>query len=124
MDYYGREFKKDIREIDKSTLDFLLQYDYPGNIRELKNMIERLFVLSKGNMLKFDGETKTNKEIQLFNKDSELETFNEARRRFEKEYISLALKNNNNNVTKTAEVIQLSKRQLFNKIKEYDIKYV
>lgn len=122
IDYYGREFKKDIREIDKNTLDFLIQYDYPGNIRELKNMIERLFVLTDGSILKFDIDNNIGKEIHLFNNDVKVETFNEARRRFEKEYISLALKNNNHNVTKTAEVIKLSKRQLFNKIKEYDIK--
>lgn len=121
IDFFRREFKKDIRDIDGDTLNDLLRYDYPGNIRELRNIIERLFVLSKNNILKFN-EINTDENIKRFKEGIELETFNDARKSFEKEYIALALKRNNNNVTKTAEAIELSKRQLFNKINEYNLR--
>lgn len=122
VDFYRHELKKDIEGIDKETLEYLLNYNYPGNIRELKNIIERLFVLSKGNILEIDDGISINKEIKNDKKDSQLKTFNEARREFEKEYFALALSKNDNNVTKTAEIIDLSKRQLFNKIKEYNLR--
>lgn len=122
IDYYRREFKKDIKGIDDDTLDYLLKYDYPGNIRELKNTIERLFVLSKDNILKIDDQLNMNKEIKESKRSIELGTFNEARKNFEKEYISSALEKHDNNVTKTAQAIDLSKRQLFNKINEYRLR--
>lgn len=75
----------------------------------------------KNNILKFN-EINTDENIKRFKEGIELETFNDARKSFEKEYIALALKRNNNNVTKTAEAIELSKRQLFNKINEYNLR--
>src|SRR5437016_3901593 len=45
---------KNIRSIDKKTLDLLQAYDWPGNIRELQNVIERSVILSSGDVLSVD----------------------------------------------------------------------
>jgi transcriptional regulator with GAF, ATPase, and Fis domain len=51
--YAGRA-GKNIRSIDKKTLDLLLSYDWPGNIRELQNVIERSVILSAGDVFSID----------------------------------------------------------------------
>jgi transcriptional regulator with GAF, ATPase, and Fis domain len=51
---YGIEAGKDIRAIDKKTLELLQSYDWPGNIRELQNVIERSVILSSGNIFSVD----------------------------------------------------------------------
>jgi transcriptional regulator with GAF, ATPase, and Fis domain len=51
--YAGRA-GKNLRSIDKKTLDLLLSYDWPGNIRELQNVIERSVILSSGEVFSVD----------------------------------------------------------------------
>jgi PAS domain S-box-containing protein len=51
---YANRAGKDIRSIDKKTLDLLQSYDWPGNIRELQNVIERSVILSSGEVFSVD----------------------------------------------------------------------
>ena len=51
---YASRAGKNIRSIDKKTLDLLLAYDWPGNIRELQNVIERSVILSTGDVFSID----------------------------------------------------------------------
>lgn len=51
---YASRAGKNIRSIDKKTLDLLLAYDWPGNIRELQNVIERSVILSAGDVFLID----------------------------------------------------------------------
>jgi PAS domain S-box-containing protein len=51
---YGVKAGKDIRSIEKKTLDLLQSYDWPGNIRELQNVIERSVILSSGDVFSVD----------------------------------------------------------------------
>ena len=46
MQRFANRAGKNIRSIDKKTLDLLQSYDWPGNIRELQNVIERSMILS------------------------------------------------------------------------------
>lgn len=112
-------------EIDDDVMKFLLHYNYPGNIRELKNMIERLVVLSD------DGKINSDSISTLIAKSEseELEglfegnySLKDIRREVESKYIQNALKKNLYNVTKTAKDLDISTRHLFNKISEYGIK--
>jgi formate hydrogenlyase transcriptional activator len=48
LQQYGRRMKKEIETIPDRTMKALLEYDWPGNIRELENFIERLVILSRG----------------------------------------------------------------------------
>jgi PAS domain S-box-containing protein len=52
---YAKRAGKNIQSIDKKTLDLLRSYDWPGNIRELQNVIERSIILSSGDVLSVDG---------------------------------------------------------------------
>jgi transcriptional regulator with GAF, ATPase, and Fis domain len=51
---YASRARKNIRSIDKKTLDLLESYDWPGNIRELQNIIERSVILSSGDVFSVD----------------------------------------------------------------------
>ena len=115
--------KKKINKIDDEVMNFLLQYDYPGNIRELKNITERMIALSK------DGVVTVNEILMpIGNADGKKhirnnygKTLKDARSNFEHGYISEVLKNNNGNVAKTADELDISARQLWNKINQYEI---
>jgi transcriptional regulator with GAF, ATPase, and Fis domain len=51
---YASRAGKNIRSIDKKTLELLVSYDWPGNIRELQNLIERSVILSSGDVFSLD----------------------------------------------------------------------
>jgi formate hydrogenlyase transcriptional activator len=52
VERYARQFGKQITGIAQDTMDLLSQYDWPGNIRELQNVVERAVVLSRGPILR------------------------------------------------------------------------
>jgi PAS domain S-box-containing protein len=52
---YAKRLGKNISSIEKKTLDLFLSYDWPGNIRELQNVIERSIILTSGEVLSVDG---------------------------------------------------------------------
>ncbi|MFT9495321.1 sigma-54-dependent transcriptional regulator [Anaerosolibacter sp.] len=120
--HFSSEIKKNIRGIDRDTEQYLLSYDYPGNVRELKNIIERIVVLSTDGILRL--ETLNNKRTsQRDNRQpDEMMSFKEARRVFEMQYIKNVLEKCDNNITQAAGVMNISRRQLFNKLVEYDLK--
>lgn len=119
------EQKKKINRIDDQVMDFLLNYDYPGNIRELKNIIERMIALSK------DGIVTVNEIMMPIRADAfagsveigKIIPLKKARENFERSFIARALKENNGNVSKTAFDLKISTRQLWNKINQYGIDY-
>lgn len=122
IDVYKDELKKDIKGIENDTLNFLLNYDYPGNIRELKNIIERLVVLSKNGILKMDSLGTLNFPAKNKRIYQEIVPYEKAKDEFEKEYFYNALKEYNFNVTQTANAIGMSRRQLINKINKYNLR--
>lgn len=125
IDFFIRKIKMEQKKInikvDDEVMCHLLAYDYPGNIRELKNIIERMIALSKDNQvtvgeLLIPAVNSIKKNCIEGNK-----TLRDARSEFESNYINKSLKNHNGNVTKAANDLKISTRQLWNKINEYDI---
>ncbi len=121
IDFFIDKVKKEQKKIDirvnSEVKDELINYNYPGNIRELKNIIERMIALSKNGLV-------TKDELLIFNKCNKYEkntTFKEAKAKFEQEYIIEKLRENLGNVAKTATVLEMSERQVWNKIKDYGI---
>lgn len=105
-----------IKQVDEAVVDALLQYDYPGNVRELKNIIERLVVLSSGGMIV--KEDLPEHFVQSKDMSTSLKDYREQT---EKIFIIKALEKNNYHMTQTAEDLGISRRQLFNKIEKYQI---
>ena len=133
IDYFKTKLSE-INGVQQSSIDInndsLYTYDWPGNVRELRNLIERITILSAD-------ETKgnTNKIIQDVlkpsfsekNKNDLLEKslsspLKEARKHFEKEYLTTQLKKNHGNISKTADFIGMERSALHRKLKELGIK--
>ncbi|MGN0718190.1 MAG: sigma-54-dependent transcriptional regulator [Anaerovoracaceae bacterium] len=123
---YEKETGKRITGIDDAAKDWLLHQEYAGNIRELKNIIERMVILSgSSGILTMEGGAETSASAVLEeNRNAETESslsYKEARANFDRQFILDTLQTTNGNITKAAEKMGLSRRQLFNKIVELQI---
>lgn len=117
------EQKKKITQVDDQVMRRLLAYDYPGNVRELKNIIERMVALSDGGRITMDDLQQPLCGIPASTPQflQEPATLKEARADFEKYYIEKALQSAWGNVTKCAETLDITPRQLWNKLRTYGI---
>lgn len=121
---YSQDQKKPIKEIDGETMTYLLNYDYPGNVREMKNIIERLIVLSQDGLLKMKDFKKWRNDPVEENttKTRIYGNYKEEKSNFEKRYIHHVLSLYEGNITRAAKHMAISRRQLFNKLTQYDIR--
>jgi len=117
IDFYSKKYRTKIKKISEKAKEVFLNYEWPGNIRELKNVIERIFVLNPQsdiiNIEDLPEEFKTKKKEFISLKD-EVENF-------EKNLIKKALEENNYNQTKTAEFLRTTRRILRYKIEKYGL---
>ena len=117
VDHFVRKYctsmSRDIKPVDPAALKRLQQYDFPGNVRELENMIERAIVI--GN----------DKEIRLkdlpFEKDVISNTV-ESLEDLEKKYILQILNKYDWNISQSAKALKLERVTLYNKIKKFGFK--
>lgn len=116
-----------IHDIDSSVWSFLMNYEYPGNIRELKNTIDRMVVLSEDGVITKEGIPllynlhKTDIDKSYDGAFDELITWKKFKAETEKNYLKRVLNETNGNVTEAARILEISTRQIFNKISEYNI---
>ena len=111
------------------ALDAMQEYDWPGNIRELKNIMERLVIMTPASSIDVLQLPEIILEIgkgrrsgQLRDEHhSESSSLREAREEFEREFIIQRLDENDWNITRTAEVIELERSNLHRKIRSYGI---
>jgi len=114
----------------QDVIEKLLNYDWPGNIRQLKNLIERLYVLSPGNTVSINDINFDNINNSTILEETSENLYNlplkEAKRKlleqFEQDYIKNKLEKNEGNISKTSTDIGLSREALSKKIKKYDMK--
>ena len=119
-----------VQEIDIDTKnDQLYTYNWPGNVRELRNLIERITIVSanetKENIDKSISDILNNKgsvDNTAFIKDTFTSPLKEAREQFEKEYLTIQLKKNHGNISKTADFIGMERSALHRKLKQLGIK--
>jgi transcriptional regulator with PAS, ATPase and Fis domain len=112
------------KRLSKSTLDNFLSYGWPGNIREMRNIIERHTIISDHDELDIRFDEKTD----MIEQDSKNDVFSypavgslplkSAMDEFEKKYIDSALKECNGNITKAAEVLGIHRTHLYKKLKK------
>lgn len=121
-----------INGMEQEPKDFLYSYEYPGNIRELKSIIDRMVVLSTDGIITKDGipilYNIKRKASQLLKNNINGEEYNkivtlkEFKSESESRYIQWVLEQTGGNVAEASRKLDMSSRQLFNKIREYDIK--
>lgn len=108
---YGIEFKDRLLRISPEALQILERYNWPGNIRELENVIQRAVIMSDGTIDVKDLPDVLKYQIDFPN--------NELRplREMEKEYVQRVLNHTNGNKTKAAEILQIDRKTLREKLK-------
>ncbi|MDC2987948.1 sigma-54 dependent transcriptional regulator [Candidatus Pelagibacter sp.] len=112
-------------EIDENN-SYILNHDWHGNVRELRNLIERIAILQPNTQEKVSNiikeSLKSGVNNSRFNENSLSVPLKEAREKFEKEYLSLQLKKFNGNISKTATFVGMERSALHRKLKGLGIK--
>ncbi len=123
LESLAREYGKHPKEIASGTLQGLQSYGWPGNVRELKNVLERLVIMTPSNVIASDNINNMLASGKQSTTDySGFETLKDARDAFEKDYLVKKLEENNWNISKTAELLEIERSNLHRKIKAYEIK--
>ncbi|MCI4625149.1 MAG: sigma-54 dependent transcriptional regulator [Candidatus Magnetoovum sp. WYHC-5] len=115
---YSSIMKKSVVEISPQVISILNEYDFPGNVRELENIIERGIIMANGNTLEPShlSEDLRSLTIKTFRKkDNKLLTLDEQ----EMAYIKWVLNECNGNKTLAAETLGLDRVSLWRKLKKY-----
>jgi two-component system, NtrC family, nitrogen regulation response regulator NtrX len=112
-------------EIDEND-SYILNYKWQGNVRELRNLIERIAILQPDNKDKISNiikeSLKTGDLQEKIAENSLSVPLKEAREKFEKEYLSTQLKKFNGNISKTANFVGMERSALHRKLKGLGIK--
>jgi len=136
LDKYNKRLGKDVKKVNEESLRQLINYMWPGNIRELENVIERcvLFcdedeinvkhlppdVIENQPPAAITGEIQVPKDLQI---ESGLkDQVKAATASLEKQLIIKALEQTGRNVTKTAQLLKISRKSLQTKMKEFELR--
>jgi len=117
LEVFSKKTNQHIEGMDKSFMDHLLAHEWKGNIRELKNVMERAVILSDGGMLTLINLPLELQTIQ--SKNISLSAFDLAS--VEKLHIQRILNHTNGNKTETARLLNIGLTTLYRKIEEYNI---
>lgn len=115
---YNASMKKNIAEISQDVMSILMSYDFPGNVRELENIIERGVALSNGNTIEVAHLPEDLRELSIRTfrkKEGKIPTLEEQ----EKSYIQWVLKETGGNKTLAAQILGIDRVSLWRKLKQY-----
>ncbi len=120
-----------VKQVTSEAMDLLQQYEWPGNIRELRNLIERLLIMVPGNVIE-----ASHVAMSLHSRPAaaapaaapagslltkHYDSLRDARNAFEKEYISRKLREHNWNISRTADDLKIERSHLHRKIKLLEV---
>lgn len=117
---YSQSMHKDVKGVTPKALEVLMQYDFPGNIRELENIIERGIALTDSDTIDICHlpDDMRGLKIQTIRKsDGELPTLEEQ----EKAYIEWVLSEAAGNKTEAARILGIDRVSLWRKLKRYEL---
>lgn len=116
LNHYRLKLNKNINGISPEAMEILMKYDYPGNVRELKNIIEQAIVVSRESVITLNDLPGSCKNVTNSLADS---TFNNLTlSEIEKRVIINKLKNRGNNLNMVARELGISRTTLWRKMKE------
>jgi DNA-binding NtrC family response regulator len=137
LNQFNNQFNKDFQDIEDEAYEYILNYEWPGNIRELKNMIERLVLLEDDTKIRADhlptsikAGASTVHDISAMKKlDAVISRpypengipFEDLMRSTENELIAKAMREAGNNQSKAARLLQLNRDKLRYRLKNTEI---
>ncbi len=127
LNYFCSQESRDIKCLSANALYALTQYNWPGNIRELKNLIERMVIMTPEQIIEYEHLPASIKSAPL-NQETDISigtisatSYRDAKELFEKQFLRQKLEENNWNISRTAEEIGLERSNLHRKIKSYGL---
>ncbi len=114
--YYKEKNNKPIKGIHPEAISLMQNYNWPGNIRELENAIERAVIMSRGEYI-----VPSDFPIAVQSADKTEIDAGKSIKDVEKSLIVKTLNETNGNRTKAAQLLGITRRTLLNKLKEYKI---
>jgi two-component system response regulator GlrR len=113
---FNKELGKNVEGFSPAAIQKMMTYQWPGNVRELKNKVKQAMVLTRNNVigaedLFFHVPVASNK----------FQSFREAKREFEKEYISQVLRISQGNISQAARLAKKDRKDFYDVMKKYNI---
>jgi len=117
LDRYAALYQKPLKGIERHAMQRLLDYDYPGNVRELKNIMERAVILERGRSLTLRLVPLSQAEGRALFAGSERLTLEELERR----YIEQVMRAAGHNKSQAARILGIARKTLRQKLAKYHI---
>jgi len=126
LEKYNTQYNRKIKEVSPSTFNILLQYDWPGNVRQLEHVIEHTILMTKGEIIQARNlPEKLQKKSKIKTDDALLErenfNFKENVEKFKKQSIIKALQSAQGVKKEAARILGISPRNLSYFIRKYEM---
>lgn len=122
---YAKINEKDVEGITSEAFDKLMKYNFPGNVRELENIIERSVILARENMISEDElplQLEVSYEKSLIDPSDLDHPYEEKMKAYETELIKEALKRTDGNQSAAARLLDISERHLRSRLERIGLK--
>jgi DNA-binding NtrC family response regulator len=134
--FYNKKIGRNIKDVSNQALELMIEYDWPGNIRELKNIVEHMVITSKKsiisvenlpNEIRFSGKERYGEPKSLLENSSKaLPDFRKAKKslieEFEKGYLRTLLKKNDWSISQCAREIKMHRSSFQRLMHKYGLK--
>lgn len=136
INLFSNEYGRKPKELSNKAIKLLHSYDWPGNVRELKNVIERLMIMVNKDVIEEDDiisiykspffsisppEYAKSEPPHIILNAKENLSLQDAREKFEKQYIANILKSTEGNIVRAARILNIDRRHLYRKLHKYKL---
>jgi DNA-binding NtrC family response regulator len=115
LNKYAHSMNRNVTDFSPQALKMFTGYDWPGNIREVRNVVERAMVVAKGNQIQVD-------DLSFPFLASSTPTGGESLEDVEKGHVEKILNQTKGNIAQAADILKISRLTLYNKIEKYHLK--
>ncbi len=119
LDYYRKEFDKDIKSVSDEVISIFMNYSFPGNVRELENAIERAVIVCDGNDIQREHLPQRFLDVKPYAGTDKTNFVTLAE--LEKQYIIEVLRATGGNKSETARILGINRASLWRKLKDIDV---
>jgi PAS domain S-box-containing protein len=122
IEHFNEKFGKSVKQFSSPAYELITEYEWPGNIRELENVIEHCFILCSSSIIQTEHLPKSLREVKIKSQDKSSAHIKKNMMETEREIILSALEKNKWNRRQTAGELKVNPSTLWRKMKKLGIK--